>query len=48
MLKIEYNSGDNVHLNDAGYLAIGNYILTNIYCKTIVYNYSEVFSAGYF
>jgi len=28
-LKPEYNSGDNVHLNNAGHAAVGNYVLQN-------------------
>lgn len=38
-LKTEFNSGDNVHLNDAGHLAVGNYVLTNQY-----YDYFKSFS----
>lgn len=30
-LKPEYNSGDNVHLNNAGHAAVGNFILSSPY-----------------
>lgn len=40
-LKPEYNAGDNVHLNDAGHLQVGNYCLSSQY-----YDYFKDFSDG--
>ncbi|CEJ71250.1 hypothetical protein BN1195_03595 [Chryseobacterium oranimense G311] len=40
-MKPEYNSGDNIHPNNAGHLAIGNYVLNSPY-----YEYEPIISQG--